>query len=161
MLILALPPGYLLRSVDDASPTLVRCKEVGQSRMAAYWIFSDGRFARSCPGFLEDGALCLTNTLFLFGGLLMWACESWLFPFRRSISVTDPQDNFAAGATRLTELVRAARFAERKDAIDYRREFARVDDLRDLSELSTARVASHKCGADAEFFGFLFRWRLD
>jgi hypothetical protein len=72
----------------------------------------------------------------------MWACESWLFPFRRSISVTDPQDNFAAGATRLTELVRAARFAERKDAIDYRREFARVDDLRDLSELSTARVAS-------------------
>jgi Predicted nucleotide-binding protein containing TIR-like domain len=43
MLILALPPGYVLRSVDDASPTLVRCKEVGQSRMAAYWIFNDGR----------------------------------------------------------------------------------------------------------------------
>src|ERR1700731_3789355 len=73
----------------------------------------------------------------------------------------DSQGNFAVGVTRLTELVRAARFAERKDAIDCRREFARVDDLRDLSELSTARVASHKCGADAEFFGFLFRGRLD
>ena len=72
-----------------------------------------------------------------------WACESRLFPFRRSISVTDSQDNFAVGVTRLTELVRAVRFAERKDAIDYRCEVARVDDLRDLSELTTARVASH------------------
>ena len=65
------------------------------------------------------------------------------------------------GVTGLTELVRAAHFAERKDAVDYRREVARVDDLRDLSELSTARVASHKCGADTDFFGFLFRRRLD
>jgi hypothetical protein len=63
------------------------------------------------------------------------ACESCLVPFRRSISVTDSQDNFAVGVSRLTELVRAARFAERKDAIDDRREFARVDDLGDLSEL--------------------------
>ena len=47
------------------------------------------------------------------------------------------------GVTRLTELVRAACFAERKDTIDYRREFARVDELRDLSELTTARVAGH------------------
>jgi hypothetical protein len=91
----------------------------------------------------------------------MWACESRLFPFRRSISGTDSQNNFAVGVTRLTALVRAERFAERKDAIDYRREVARVDDLRDLSELTTARVASHKYGADAEFFGFLFRRRLD
>ena len=65
------------------------------------------------------------------------------------------------GVTRLTELVRAARFAERKDAIDCRREVTRVDDLRDLSELTTARVASHKCAADAECFGFRFRRRLD
>ena len=64
--------------------------------------------------------------------------------FRRSISVTDSQDDFAMGVTGLTELVRAAHFAERKDAVDYRREVARVDDLRDLGELTTARVASHK-----------------
>jgi hypothetical protein len=71
------------------------------------------------------------------------------------------QDNFSPDVTRLTKFVRAPRFAQGKDAIDYRREFARIDHLRDLSELSTARVASHKCGADAEFFGFLFRRRLD
>ena len=54
----------------------------------------------------------------------MWASESRQFHFRRSISVNDSQDNFAVGVTRLTELVRAAHFAERKDAIDYRREVA-------------------------------------
>ncbi len=68
---------------------------------------------------------------------------------------------FFPGVTRLTKLVRTPHFAQRKNAIDHRREFARIDHLRDLSELSTARVASHKCGADAEFFGFLFRRRLD
>ena len=77
-----------------------------------------------------------------------------------SISVADSQDNFAVGVTRFTELVRAAHFRKRQDAIDHRREFARVDDLRDLGQLSTARVASHKCGADAERFRFLIRWRL-
>ena len=56
------------------------------------------------------------------------------------------------GVTRFTELVRAAHFRKRQDAIDHRRELARVDDLRDLGQLSTARVAGHKCGADAERF---------
>ena len=64
------------------------------------------------------------------------------------------------GVTRFTELVRAAHFRKRQDAIDDRRELARIDDLRDLGQLSTARVASHKCGADAERFRFLNRWRL-
>jgi len=65
------------------------------------------------------------------------------------------------GVTRFTELVRAPHFRKRQDAIDHRRELARIDDLRDLSELPATRVASHKCGADAEFFGFLLRRRLD
>jgi hypothetical protein len=84
-----------------------------------------------------------------------------MFPFKSSISVADPQDNFAVGVTRFAELVRAAHFAEWKDTVNDRREFARINDLRDLSELRAAWVASHKCGADAEFFGFLFRRRLD
>jgi hypothetical protein len=43
MLVLALPPGYVLPSVDDAQPTLVRCKELaGQGRMAAYWMLTGG-----------------------------------------------------------------------------------------------------------------------
>ena len=59
------------------------------------------------------------------------------------------------GVTRLTELVRAARFAERKDAIDYRREFARIDDLRDLRKLRAVRLRANDRSPDAELFGFL------
>jgi hypothetical protein len=50
-------------------------------------------------------------------------------------------------------LVRAARFVERR-CDRFRRKVARVDDLCDLSKLTTARVASHNCGADAEFLAF-------
>jgi hypothetical protein len=39
--------------------------------------------------------------------------------------------------------MRPPRFAQRKDAIDYRREFARVDDLRDLSELRAVRLRAN------------------
>lgn len=47
MLVLALPPGYVLASVDDAQPTLVRCKEfTGQGRMAVYWILTGGSRAQ-------------------------------------------------------------------------------------------------------------------
>ena len=63
--------------------------------------------------------------------------------------------------TGLTKLVRAARFAERNDAIDYRREFARVDDLRDLCELRAVRLRAEERGPYAEFFGFLLRRRLN
>jgi hypothetical protein len=56
--------------------------------------------------------------------------------------------------------MRPARFAERKDAIDYRRELARVDDLRDLCELRAVRLRAEERSPDAEFFGFLFRRRL-
>jgi hypothetical protein len=63
--------------------------------------------------------------------------------------------------TGLTKLVRAARFAERNDAIDYRREFARVDDLRDLRELLATRSRAEERSPDAELFSFLLRWRLD
>jgi len=61
----------------------------------------------------------------------------------------------------LTKLVGTPRFAQRKNAIDYRREFARIDDLRDLCELLAIRVTGNKRGANAELFGFLVRWRLD
>ena len=38
MFILALPQGYVIPRVDDAEPTLVRCKQLaGQERMAVYW----------------------------------------------------------------------------------------------------------------------------
>ena len=63
--------------------------------------------------------------------------------------------------TRFTELVRAAHFRKRQDAIDHRREFARVDDLRDLCELRAVRLRAEERSPDAEFFGFLFRRRLD
>jgi predicted nucleotide-binding protein len=47
MLVLALPRGYVLPSVDDAQPALVRCKEIpGQGRMAAYWILTGGSRAQ-------------------------------------------------------------------------------------------------------------------
>ena len=65
------------------------------------------------------------------------------------------------GVTRFTELVRAAHFAQRKNAIDHRREFARIDDLRDLGELRAVRLRAEERSPDAEFFGFLFRRRLD
>src|SRR6266496_90872 len=54
-----------------------------------------------------------------------------------------------------------SRFAERKNAIDCRREFARVDDLRDLCELRAVRLRANDRSPDAEFFGFLLRRRLD
>ena len=57
--------------------------------------------------------------------------------------------------------MRPARFAERKDAINYRREFAGIDDLRDLCELRAVRLRANDRSPDAEFFGFLFRRRLD
>ena len=72
--------------------------------------------------------------------ILMWASESRLFPFRRSISVADSQDNFAVGVTRFTELVRAAHFRKRQDAIDHRRQLARVNNVRDLCELRAVRL---------------------
>ena len=65
------------------------------------------------------------------------------------------------GVARLTELVRAPHFGKRQDAIDHRREFARINDLRDLCELRAVRVRAEKRSPDAEFFGFLFRRRLD
>ena len=61
----------------------------------------------------------------------------------------------------LTKLVRTPHFAERKDAIDYRGEFARVDDLGDLCELRAVRLRAEERSPDVEFFGFLFRRRLD
>src|SRR6266446_9580737 len=57
--------------------------------------------------------------------------------------------------------MRPARFAERKDAIDYRRESARIDDLRNLCKLRTVRLRANDRSPDAEFFGFLLRRRLD
>jgi hypothetical protein len=48
--------------------------------------------------------------------------------------------------------VRPARFAQGKDAIDYRREFARIDDLRDLCELRAVRSRADECGPDTELF---------
>src|SRR5436190_1319964 len=57
-----------------------------------------------------------------------------------SVSVLDPQGDFSVSAAGLTKLVRPARFAERKNAIDHRREFARIDDLRDLCELRAVRL---------------------
>ena len=65
------------------------------------------------------------------------------------------------GVTRFTELVRAAHFRKRQDAIDHRRELARVDDLRDLCELRAVRLRAKDRSPDAEFFSFLFRRRLD
>jgi hypothetical protein len=61
----------------------------------------------------------------------------------------------------LTKLVGAPRFAQRKDAIDYRCELARVDDLRDLCELRAVWLRAEERSPDAEFFGFLLRRRLD
>jgi Predicted nucleotide-binding protein containing TIR-like domain len=47
MLVLALPPAYVLPSVDDAQPILARCKELaGQERMAAYWMLTGGSRAQ-------------------------------------------------------------------------------------------------------------------
>jgi hypothetical protein len=43
MFILALPRGYVIPSVDDAQPTLVRCKQLtGQGRMGVYWMLQGG-----------------------------------------------------------------------------------------------------------------------
>ena len=61
----------------------------------------------------------------------------------------------------LTKLVRAPHFAQRKNAIDYRREFARVDDPGDLRKLRTVRLRANDRSPDAEFFCFLIRRRLD
>src|SRR5712672_889728 len=55
----------------------------------------------------------------------------------------------------------AARFRQRKDAIDYRRELARIDDRSDLRELRAVRLRANDRSPDAEFFGFLLRRRLD
>ena len=65
------------------------------------------------------------------------------------------------GVTRFTELVRAAHFRKRQDAIDHWRELARIDDLCDLCELRAIRLRAEERSPDAEFFGFLFRRRLD
>jgi len=54
----------------------------------------------------------------------------------------------------------AARFRQRKDAIDYRRELARIDDLSDLRELRAVRLRPNDRSPNAEFFGFLLRRRL-
>ena len=57
--------------------------------------------------------------------------------------------------------MRPARFAERKDTVDYRREFARFDDLGDFRKLRAVRLRANDRSPDAEFFGFLLRRRLD
>jgi hypothetical protein len=84
-----------------------------------------------------------------------------LFFFQDSVSVLNPQGDFSVSVTGLTKLVRPARFAQRKNAIDYRREFARVDDRRNLCELRAIRLRAEERSPDTEFFGFLFRRRLD
>jgi hypothetical protein len=61
----------------------------------------------------------------------------------------------------LTKLVGTPRFAQRKDAIDYRRELARFDDLGDLRKLRAVRLRAEERGPYAEFSGFLLRRRLD
>src|SRR5262249_9897745 len=86
---------------------------------------------------------------------------SWLFPFEGSVSVIHPQDDFSVSVTGLTKLVGTPRFAERNNAIDQRREFARIDDLCDLGELRAVRLRAQERSPDAEFFGFLLRGRLD
>ena len=57
--------------------------------------------------------------------------------------------------------MRPARFAEPKDTVNDRREFARVDDLRDLCQLRAVRLRANDRSPDAEFFGFFLRRRLD
>ena len=57
--------------------------------------------------------------------------------------------------------MRPARFAEPKDTVNDRREFARADDLRDLCELRAVRLRANDRSPDAEFFGFFLRRRLD
>src|SRR6266436_8186397 len=86
---------------------------------------------------------------------------TFLFPFEGSVSVVDPQGDFSVSVAGLTKLVGTPRFAQRKNAIDYRRDFARIDDLRDLCELRAVRLRANDRSPDAEFFGFLLRRRLD
>ena len=77
-----------------------------------------------------------------------------MFPFDGSVSVFDPQGDFSVSVAGLTKLVATPRFAHGKNAIDYRREFARIDDLRDLSELLATRLRAEERGPDAEFLAF-------
>src|SRR5205807_10403661 len=89
------------------------------------------------------------------------SCFVFCFPFEGSVSIADPQGDFSVNVAGLTELVGAPRFAQRKDAIDYRRELARIDDLRDLIELLATRLHAEERSPDAELFGFVLRRRLD
>ena len=57
---------------------------------------------------------------------------------------------------RLTKLVRAPRFAEGKNAIDYWREFSRVDDLRDLDEFLAVSSSAQPDPSNAVLFCFVF-----
>ena len=63
--------------------------------------------------------------------------------------------------TRLTELVRAAHFRKRQDAIDHRCELPGIDNPCDLRQLCAIRLRSKLCSPDAEFFGFVLRRQLD
>src|SRR5438045_6392795 len=91
-----------------------------------------------------------------------WTADtSRLFPFEGSVSVPDPKGDFSVSVAGLTKLMRPAPFAQRENAIDYRREFARIDDLRDLCELRAVRLRAEDRSPDAEVFGFLLRRRLD
>ena len=77
------------------------------------------------------------------------------------LSSDDSQDDLPRSVAGLTKLVRAPRFAEGKNTIDHRHESARVDDLGDLLELRATRLRANDRSPDTEFFGFLFRRRLD
>lgn len=57
---------------------------------------------------------------------------------------------------RSTKLMRAPRFAEGKNAIDYWREFSRVDYLRDLGEFLAVRSSAQPDPSSAVFFCFVF-----
>jgi len=69
------------------------------------------------------------------------AGTSRLFPFQGSVSVAHPEGDFAVNVAGLTKLVGRRASLKRKNAIDHRREPARIDDLRDLSELLATRCA--------------------
>ena len=61
----------------------------------------------------------------------------------------------------LTKLVRAPRLAQRKNAIDHRRELARVNDVRDLGEVRSVGPAIKHCRSNAGRFRFFLGGRLN
>ena len=63
--------------------------------------------------------------------------------------------------TGLTKLVRAARFGERKDSIDYRAQFSRIDSLRYLRQFLAVRASASHNSSETASLSFLGRRWLD